>query len=175
MDTKRTYTVSIYTENNIGLLNRISAIFQRRHINIESINSSVSEIENVSKWAIVVKISEVRMKKIIGQIQKQVEVIKAYYHTDNEIVYQESSMFKLRSELLFSDDEVQDKIKEVKAQIVTINQEYFVIEKSGTNEMITELYQFLLPFGIMQFVRSGRIIISKEPMEISKILKESNQ
>ena len=41
------YTVSIYTENNIGLLNRISAIFQRRHINIESINSSVSEIENV--------------------------------------------------------------------------------------------------------------------------------
>lgn len=175
MDTINTYTVSIYTENNIGLLNRISAIFQRRHINIESINSSVSEIENVSKWAIVVKISEVRMKKIIGQIQKQVEVIKAYYHTDDEIVYQESSMFKLKSELLLADDEVQDKIKEVKAQIVTINQEFFVIEKSGTNEMITELYQFLLPFGIMQFVRSGRIIISKEPMEISKILKESNQ
>ena len=39
------YTVSVYTENNIGLLNRISAIFQRRHFNIESLNTSVSEIE----------------------------------------------------------------------------------------------------------------------------------
>ena len=50
--------MSIYTENNIGLLNRISAIFQRRHINIESINTSVSEIEEVSKFTIVVNLSE---------------------------------------------------------------------------------------------------------------------
>jgi acetolactate synthase-1/3 small subunit len=57
MDEHQLYTVSIYTENNIGLLNRISAIFQRRHINIESINSSVSEIENVTKWIMVVKLS----------------------------------------------------------------------------------------------------------------------
>jgi acetolactate synthase-1/3 small subunit len=57
------YTVSIYTENNIGLLNRISAIFQRRHINIESINSSISEIDNVSKWTLVVLLNEMNMKK----------------------------------------------------------------------------------------------------------------
>ena len=43
------YTISVYTENNIGLLNRISAIFQRRHINIESMNISESEIEGVSR------------------------------------------------------------------------------------------------------------------------------
>ncbi|MDC3227481.1 ACT domain-containing protein, partial [bacterium] len=50
---KQLYSVSIYTENNIGLLNRISAIFQRRHINIESLNTSPSEIEGVSKFTIV--------------------------------------------------------------------------------------------------------------------------
>jgi acetolactate synthase-1/3 small subunit len=87
------YTVSIYTENNIGLLNRISAIFQRRHINIESINSSVSEIENVTKWIMVVKLSEENVKKIIGQIEKQIEVIKAYYHTEDETIYQETCLF----------------------------------------------------------------------------------
>ena len=64
-DKKQLFTVSIYTENNIGLLNRISAIFQRRHINIESINSSVSEIEEVTKFTIVVNLSENLMKKII--------------------------------------------------------------------------------------------------------------
>ena len=101
MSENKLYTVSIYTENNIGLLNRISAIFQRRHINIESINSSISEIENVSKWTIVVKLTEDQMKKIIGQIEKQVEVIKAYYHTEEETIYQESCLFKIKSDLLF--------------------------------------------------------------------------
>ena len=57
------FTVSVYTENNIGLLNRISAIFQRRHINIESINSSASEIEGVTRWTILVNMTEEQMKK----------------------------------------------------------------------------------------------------------------
>ena len=46
------YTVSVYTENNVGLLNRISAIFQKRHINIDSISTSVCEIPDVSRWTI---------------------------------------------------------------------------------------------------------------------------
>ena len=54
MNTKETYTISIYSENNIGLLNRISAIFLKRHINIESFSTSLSEIENVFRFIIVV-------------------------------------------------------------------------------------------------------------------------
>ena len=135
-DQKQLFTVSIYTENNIGLLNRISAIFQRRHINIESINTSVSEIEEVSKFTIVVNLSEEKVKKILGQIEKQVEVIKAYYHTDDETIYQESCMFKLQSELLFEERQIQNIIKESNARIVTVNKEFLVIEKSGRKEEI---------------------------------------
>lgn len=127
----KTYTVSIYTENNIGLLNRISAIFQRRHINIESINTSSSEIDHISKWTIVVKLSEDRMKKIIGQIEKQVEVIKAYYHKEDEIIYQESCLFKIKSEFLFEERQIQNIIKDSNAKIVHVNREFFVLEKSG--------------------------------------------
>ena len=101
MEEKQLYTVSIYTENNIGLLNRISAIFQRRRINVESINTSASEIEGVSRFTLVVNITETQVKKIIGQLEKQVEVIKAYYHTDDETIYQESVLFKIKSYLLF--------------------------------------------------------------------------
>jgi acetolactate synthase-1/3 small subunit len=97
---KQLYTISIYTENNIGLLNRISAIFQRRHINIESINTSVSEIEGVSRFTILVSMTEDQIKKILGQIEKQVEVIKAYYHNEEDTIYQESCLFKIKSDLL---------------------------------------------------------------------------
>ena len=66
------YTISIYSENNLGLLNRIATIFLKRHINIESLTVSDSEIEHVVRSIIVVELTEDRVKKIIGQIEKQV-------------------------------------------------------------------------------------------------------
>jgi len=165
------FTVSIYTENNVGLLNRISAIFQRRKINIESINSSISEIDGVSRWSIVVAVSEEQMRKIIGQIEKQVEVIKAYYHSDDETIYQESCLFKIKSDLLFEDRQIQNIIKESNARIVTVNREFFVLEKSGRKEEVELIYRELKPFGIMQFVRSGRISVTKEELKVSPILE----
>ena len=166
------YTISIYTENNIGLLNRISAIFQRRHINIESLNSSVSEIEGVNRWTLLVKVSENQIKKIIGQIDKQVEVIKAFYHKEEETVYQESCLFKIKSSLLFDDRQIQNIIKDSNARIVTVNKNFFVLEKSGRRFEIDELYKNLNKYGILQFVRSGTIAITKDAMNISEILAE---
>jgi acetolactate synthase-1/3 small subunit len=168
------YTVSIYTENNIGLLNRISAIFQRRHINIESLNTSRSEIEGVSRFTIVINVTEDRIKKIIGQIDKQVEVIKAYYHTDEETIYQQSCLFKIKSDLLFEEPQIQNIIKDSDARIVTVNREFFVLEKSGRKNEIESLHRDLSTFGIMQFVRSGRIAVTKEEMKISEMLKAFN-
>tara|TARA_R110002072_G_scaffold92162_1_gene205211 strand:- start:98 stop:631 length:534 start_codon:yes stop_codon:yes gene_type:complete len=168
------YAVSIYTENNIGLLNRISAIFQRRHINIESLNTSPSEIEGVSKFTIVVNMNEVNIKKIIGQIEKEVEVIKAYYHSLDDIIYQISGLFKIKSELLFEERQIQNIIKESNARIVTVNKEFFVLEKSGKKEEIVALYNKLSVFGIMQYTRSGLIAITKEEMKISELLETYN-
>ena len=171
---KQLYTVSIYTENNIGLLNRISAIFQRRHINIESLNTSPSEIEGVSRFTIVVFMDEVGMKKIIGQIDKQVEVIKAFYHTEEETIYQISGLFKIKSDLLFEEPKIQNIIKESNARIVTVNKVFFVLEKSGKREELKELYEKLVVFGIMQYTRSGRIAVTKDEMKISKMLQAFN-
>ncbi|MEN8745686.1 MAG: acetolactate synthase small subunit [Polaribacter sp.] len=171
---KQLFTISVYTENNIGLLNRISAIFQRRHINIESLNTSPSEIEGVSKFTIVVNIADENIKKIIGQIEKQVEVIKAYYHKDEDTIYQESCIFKMQSDLLFEERQIQNIIKDSNARIVTVNKSFFVIEKSGRKEEIDSIYKELKPFGILQFTRSGRVSVSKQPMEISQMLTAFN-
>jgi len=167
---KRWYTVSIYTENNVGLLNRISAIFQRRHINIESINTSISEIEGVSRWTIVVQMSEAQIQKVIGQIEKQVDVIRAYYHTDEETIYQECCLFKIQSDLFFEDAKIQKIIATSNVRIVAVEREFFVLEKAGKRTEIESLYKQLKPFGIMQFVRSARIAITKEALNISPLL-----
>lgn len=169
---KALYTISIYTENNIGLLNRIATIFLKRHINIESLTVSSSEIENVSRFIIVSYLSKENVKKIIGQLEKQVEVIKAYYHTNEQTIYVQTALFKIKSNLLFEERQIQNIIKNSNAQIVTVSPEFFVIEKSGRKEEIETLYDELLPYGIMQFVRSGRISVSKKEMRISELLQK---
>lgn len=170
----KSYTISIYTENNIGLLNRVSAIFQRRHINIESLTTSQSEIEGVNRFVIVVNICEDQAKKIVGQFEKQIEVIKAYYHTEEETIFTESCMFKIKSELLFEEPQIQNIIKESNTRIVTVNKEFFVLEKSGRRHEIEALRRDLNVFGIMQFVRSGRIAVTKDEMRITEMLDAFN-
>jgi acetolactate synthase-1/3 small subunit len=168
----QTFTISVYSENNVGLLNRISGIFLKRHINILSLNVSESEIENVSRFIIVVNTTEKWVFNIVGQIEKQVEVIKAFYHIDDETIFLENALFKIESSLLFDEKQIQNIIKESNSQIVTVSRDFFVLSKSGRRSEIEELYAKLKPYGIMQFVRSGRISVSKEKMEISALLEE---
>ena len=170
---KRNYTISIYTENNVGLLNRISAIFLKRHINIRSVTSSESEIPNIYRFIIVVKVDGVQIIKLVKQIEKQIEVIAAFYHTDEETIYLETALYKVNSKSLFEERQIQNIIKKSRANIVTVKPEYFVIEKTGWREETEDLYHKLKKYGLLQFVRSGRISVSKSSMEISKHLKNN--
>lgn len=171
---KKNYIVSIYTENNIGLLSRISGIFLKRHINIESITVSQSELSDIMRFIIVINVSEEKAKKIIGQIEKQIEVIKAYFHTDEELILQETALYKIRTSTFSEDMNIQDFIKENSARLVTEMPEFFVIEKTGKRKETENLYEKLKPYGLMQFVRSGTIAVSKNEMQISKMLEKFN-
>lgn len=168
---KKAFTLSIYSENNIGLVNRISTIFLRRHVNIESFSTSESEIENVFRFVIVIHVTEVQVKKIVQQLEKQVDVIRAFYHTDEETIYQESALYKVKSSALFEERQIQNIIKNSHANIVTVSPEYFVIEKTGFRHETEQLYKDLSPYGLMQFVRSGRISVTKSKMEITELLQ----
>lgn len=173
-----TYTISIYSEDNVGLLNRISAIFLKRHINIESLTTSPSEITDVFRFVIVVNVTEAHVKKLVQQIEKQVDVIKAFYHTDEETIFQETALYKVKTNFLFEERQIQNFIKQSHANIVTVSPEFFVIEKTGFRHETEQLREQLAPFGLLQFVRSGRLSVTKAPMGISKILNsftENNQ
>jgi acetolactate synthase-1/3 small subunit len=86
---KQEYTITVYTENQIGLLNRIAIIFSRRKINIISLNTSPSEVDSVHRFNIVINETEDVVRKLCRQIEKQVEVLKAYFNTSDEIIWQE--------------------------------------------------------------------------------------
>ena len=118
----------------------------------------------------MLKAEEQLIKKVITQLEKQVEVIAAFYHTDQETIFQESALYKVKTQALFQEKKVHTIIKNSHANIVTVSPDYFVIEKTGKREETEKLYSQLESFGILQFVRSGRISVTKEPMKITEIL-----
>ena len=110
------------------------------------------------------------VQKVAKQIEKQVEVIRVFYHTDNETIFQESALYKMKSSSLLEERHIQNIIKESNARIVTVNPDFFVIEKTGFRDDTEKLYKDLEEYGLLQFTRSGRIAVSKEKMGISEIL-----
>lgn len=173
MEKNKNYTVSIYAEN-MRVLNRVLGCFQRRQIDLESVNVSKSEIHGVYRITLLLFVNEEALKKVIGQIDKQIDVLKAFYHTDENTIYQESCLFKLSSELLMVNNEVQSIINQSLSKVINVSNDFFVLEKSGSKEEIEDLYQALNKQGILQFVRSGRIAISKQEMNVSPLLSINN-
>ena len=170
---KQEYIISAYSENHIGLLNRITIIFTRRKVNIESITASVSAIEGISKLTIVVNEEKEKVVNITKQIEKQVEVLKAFYHTNEEMIFQEIALYKVPTQALMETNQLEKLIRQHNARILEITPEYTVIEKTGHKEETQELFNGLNPFGVLQFIRSGRIAITRSPIEkLSEFLKE---
>lgn len=167
----RQFTVSIFTENTIGMLNRITIIFTRRHLNIDSITASETEIKNVHRYTIVLRTTREQIDKVIGQIEKLVDVLKAFVHEDDEVVHQEIALYKIKTTELKSSN-VEQVVRENSAKILTVDPDFIVIEKTGHKQETQVLFEKLKPFGILEFARSGRVAVTKPMKELSAYLKE---
>jgi acetolactate synthase I/III small subunit len=169
---KQEYTITVYTENQIGLLNRIAIIFSRRKINIESLNTSPSEVESVHRFTIVINETEEVVRKVCRQIEKQVEVLKAYYNTNEEIVWQELALYKVPTDVIAETVKVERLLRQHGAKAVVIRKDYTVFEVAGHREETDNLIKVLEPYGLIEFVRSARVAIIKDSDGFHRKLKE---
>jgi acetolactate synthase-1/3 small subunit len=162
----KTYTITAFSENHIGLLNRITIIFTRRNVNIETLTVSESSIKGIHKFTIVVNETQEKVEKVVKQIDKLVEVLKAFYHPDNEIVYQEIALYKVPTKTLLASDTLEKTIRLHNARILEVMPEYSIIEKTGHKEETQALFKELEKYGIKQFTRSGRVAVTKLSEEL---------
>lgn len=159
------YTVTVYSENHVGLLTQISNIFTRRFINIESLAVSASAIKGIHKFTITCNSNAEAIEKLVKQIEKKIDVLKAYYYTDDEVIFQEIALYKVPTEILIENNLVESLVRKHNARILEMNKSYVVIEKTGHKIETQELFEELEPLGILQFVRSGRIAITRSKKE----------
>ena len=166
------FTITVYTENQIGLLNRIAIIFSRRKINIESLNVSPSEIEHIHRFNIVITETEEVVRKLARQIEKQVEVLKVYYNTNEDIIWQELALYKVPTDTIAELVSVERLLRENGARAVVIRKDYTVFETTGHREETDKLIEVLQPYGLIEFVRSARVAIIKHSEGFNAKLRE---
>lgn len=169
---KQEFTITVYTENQVGLLNRIAIIFSRRKINIESLNTSPSEAEGIHRFTIVINEYEDVVRKLCRQIEKQVEVLKAYFNTNEEIIWQEMALYKVPTDIITEKVKVERLLREFGARAVVIRKDYTIFETTGHREETEGLIAALAPYGLIEFVRSARVAIIKASNGFHEKLKE---
>ncbi|MGH2563673.1 MAG: acetolactate synthase small subunit [Ginsengibacter sp.] len=172
---KQEFTLTVYTENQIGILNRISIIFSRRKINIHNLNTSPSEVQGIHRFNIVIEETEDVIKKLVRQIEKQVDVLKAYYNTNDEIIWQEMALYKVSTDAIAEKVKVERLLREFGARAVAIRKDFTVFETTGHREETDKLIAFLEPYGLIEFVRSARVAIIKDSSGFHDKVKEFEQ
>ena len=171
-ETKQEYTFTVYSENRIGILSRIAIIFSKRKINIESLNTSPSEIEGIHRFNIVIQESREVVQKLTRQIEKQVEVLKVYFSTNNEIIWQELALYKVPTDVIAEKVEVERLLRQYGATAVVIRKDYTVFSVTGHKEETERLVIALEPYNLIEFVRSARVAIIKNSRGFHEKLKE---
>lgn len=162
---KKLFTVTVFSENQVGLLNQISIIFTRRCLNIESISGSASSVPGIHKFTVTCYSDRETMDKVVKQIEKRIDVLRAFLYTDDEIVYQEIALYKVPTARLIDGSNIEKIIRRHDARILEITREYTVIEKTGHRSETEALFLELKPYDLRQFMRSGRVMVSREATE----------
>ncbi len=168
---EKDFTLIVFSENHVGVLQRITTIFTRRGINIESITVSQSELRDVHRYNIVVTETEERIQKVVKQIEKQIEVLRAWYYPKEKILYQEIALYKMSVDAVKNGVSLEDIVKENNARILTVESDFIVIEKTGHKEETQALYEQLQPHGLLEFVRSGRVALMNSQKQFKDYLK----
>ncbi|HQB27902.1 MAG TPA: acetolactate synthase small subunit [Paludibacter sp.] len=166
MEKTKLYTITVFSENTVGILNQITIIFTRRAVNIETLSVSPSAIKGIHKFTITAFATKSLIEKIVKQIDKRVDILKSYYNTDEDLIHQEIALYKIATEKLMAMSSIESLIRQYNIKILDMNETFVVFLKSGHYAETQQLFEELSnTIGVLQFVRSGRIAITKAKVE----------
>lgn len=163
---KKLYTITVFSENMPGILNQITIVFTRRQLNIETLSVSPSALKGIHKFTITVETTLDIVRKVVTQIDKRIDVIKAYYNTDDELVVQEIALYKVATDKVLELGGIEQLIRKHNIRILELTPTCIVFEKTGMYEETQHLFEELQnSIGVLQFIRSGRVAITKSKVE----------
>lgn len=155
------YIITVFSENKVGLLSQITTVFTCRNVNIESLTTSESALPGIHKFTIVVCSNPEQIDQLVKQIEKKIDVLKAFVYTSDQVIQQEIALYKV-----VRNYNIEKLVREHHVRILEICDDYIVLEKTGHKKETQALFELLQPYGVQQFVRSGQVAIIKSKREL---------
>lgn len=166
---KKKYTFTIYAEYQIQLFQKITLIFSRKKINIESINFSNSEVDQIARFTIVVTETADVVQNLVPQIEKIIEVFKCYCNTNDEIIWKQLALFKVPTTAIYEEN-LSSLLKKWDARAISIESDYTVFQSTGNEKEINDLIAQFSTYNLIEFIKSPRIALLKNSQGFAKKL-----
>lgn len=155
------HTISVLVENKFGVLSRVSGLFSGRGFNIESISVGETIDPSVSLMTIVTSGDDQIIEQITKQLNKLIDVIKVIDFINIEHVEREMVLVKIAPR---KEDRIEVlKLAEIfRGRIIDSGPTTYTIEITGDEGKINAFIDIIKPFGIKEFVRTGKVAIARE-------------
>ena len=157
------HTISALVRNQPGVLVRVALVFARRGYNIESLVVS-ADVANgeFSRMTMTCRGDLDTLEQIIKQVTKLVDVVHAIDHTGQAAVETEIALVKMRAELN-QRTEILQVAEHYNAKVVDYGSESLILRVYGDTEKLESFISLLRPFGVVELVRSGKILMARGP------------
>jgi len=155
------HTISIFVDNESGVLSRIAGLFSARGFNIESLNVAPTEDPETSRITLVTTGDDFVIQQIIKRFNNMVNVIRVTDLSDANRVEREMALIKIkttdknRAEIL--------RIVDIfRAKVVDTSLKSYTIEITGDIEKVGGFIELLKSFGIKEIARTGTVAMTRE-------------
>lgn len=163
METKEFLLVAS-VNNRVAVLNKVTAAFLKRHINIESLSVSESPVDGVSSMVISAHTTEETMRRLTAHLDSVYDVVHAAYYHSEDLVHQELALYKI--EARSGGDVLRSLPRRDKGRVIERNDDYIIVEKSGSRAQLESLRQTLESRKVLEgYSRSGNVVIHKDRTE----------
>ena len=147
--------LSIKVENKPGILCKVTHLFRARNFNIDSISVGVTENPKFSRMTITTIGDEKQIAQIVKQLDKMIDTIEVRRLDENNTVYRELVMFKIKVSKPEDSMEINKLASAYDAKIHDAKKESIMVEMTSTPHQIAAFEELAKKFGILEIARTG--------------------
>ena len=157
---------SLLVDNNPGVLSRIAGLFSRRGYSIDSITAGRTADSRFTRITVVTSGDELILEQIEKQLRKLVDVRSIKKLQDEDSVYRELMLVKVRANSK-QRSEVVSVADIFRAKIVDVEQDSLMIELTGNQSKLEAFLNLLDGYEILELARSGITGLSRGSKDIT--------
>ncbi len=155
------HTISIFVDNESGVLSRIAGLFSARGFNIESLNVAPTEDPETSRITLVTSGDDFIIQQIIKRFNNMVNVIRVMDISDTNCVEREMALIKIKTTEK-NRAEILRVVDIFRAKVVDTTLKSYMIEITGDIKKVGGFIELLKPFGIKEIARTGTVAMTRE-------------